>query len=73
MSPAEVKTIIKENDPVFATEDDIPAWGQSTVAKLVAKRAIQGSGTDAQGRALLNIPNSMLRVLVVNDRMGIYG
>jgi hypothetical protein len=73
MSPAEVKTIIKENDPVFATEDDIPAWGKSTVAKLVAKRAIQGSGTDAQGRALLNIPNSMLRVLVVNDRMGIYG
>lgn len=73
MSPAEVKTIIKESDPVYATEDDIPGWGKSTVAKLVARKALQGSGADAQGRALLNIPNSMLRVLVVNDRMGIYG
>lgn len=73
MSPAEVKTIIKENDPVYATENDIPDWGKSTVTKLVARKALQGSGTDAQGRALLNIPNSMLRVLVVNDRMGIYG
>ena len=73
MSPAEVKTIIKENDPVYATENDIPDWGKSTVTKLVARKALQGSGTDAQGRVLLNIPNSMLRVLVINDRMGIYG
>ena len=73
MTAAEVKSIIKENDPVYATENDIPDWGKSTVTKLVARKALQGSGADAQGRALLNIPNSMLRVLVINDRMGIYG
>lgn len=73
MTAAEVKAIINESNQVYATEDDIPEWGKSTVTKLVARKALQGSGTDAQGRALLNIPNSMLRVLVVNDRMGIYG
>ena len=50
-------------------------WATETVAKLIEHGTIRGSGlTDTQGRpADMNLSEDMLRVLVWNDREGLYG
>ena len=53
-------------EPIYKHIDDIPEWGLPTVQKLVDAKALLG---DAEG---LNIPYSMLRVLVILGRMGAY-
>lgn len=52
---------------VYKTLDDIPAWGKSTIEKLINKKALQG---DENGD--LNISNDLLRTLVIHDRLGLY-
>ena len=49
-------------------------WATETIAKLVEKGVIRGSGlTDTQGRpADMNLSEDMLRMLVWNDRAGLY-
>ena len=54
---------------------DMPEWAQSTVRKLADGGIIRGSGTamDEEGRpADLNLTEDMLRMLVWNDRAGVY-
>lgn len=58
--------IYKYADKVYNTIDEVPSWGKSTVEKLINKGALTG---DENG---LNISYTMLRMLVINDRMGIY-
>lgn len=61
--------------PAYEEEDDvmryqkiseIPSWGKETVEKLIDKGIIQGN---TKG---LDISDDMLRVLVWNDRAGLY-
>lgn len=52
---------------VYATYDDIPAFGRATIKKLMEAGALKG---DTSGK--INIPHEILRAFVINDRMGIY-
>lgn len=52
----------------YTTIKDIPAWALPTVEKLIAHGSLKG---DANGN--LNLDRNMLRLLVINDREGLYG
>ena len=68
MTADEVKRLIEQSKTTYATVDAVPDWGRATVEKLVKKGWLQGEENGA-----LNLPDEMLRVLVINDRSGIYG
>lgn len=63
------KTEEKDDDDmvIYKTLSDVPSWGQATVKKLMAKGYLEGTGEG------LNLEHNMLRVLVINDRAGLYG
>lgn len=46
--------------------EEIPNWAKATVSKLVLKGVISGTKDG------LNLTDDMLRILVINDRMGLY-
>ena len=54
--------------------DNCP-WATETIAKLIDRGIIKGNGVkDEQGRpADMDLSRDMLRVLVMNDRAGLYG
>ncbi|MDR1116736.1 MAG: N-acetylmuramoyl-L-alanine amidase [Oscillospiraceae bacterium] len=52
---------------VYNNYDDLPEWGRETVKKLMDRGALIG---DEKGSLALSY--EMLRVLVINDRMGLY-
>ena len=52
---------------IYKTYEEIPDWGKPTVKKLMDKGLLQGTGDG------LNLEHNMLRVLVINDRAGLYG
>ncbi len=54
-------------EPVYQYGVSLPDWGAATVYKLVNKGFLEGEAPDN-----LNLSESMLRVLVVNDRAGLY-
>lgn len=56
---------------VYKTFEEIPQWGKATVEKLIEKKALTGTTSDT--RASLNMSHDMLRILVINDRVGLYG
>lgn len=57
----------EEGDEVrYQKISEIPSWGKETVEKLIDKGIIQGN---TKG---LDISDDMLRVLVWNDRAGLY-
>ena len=47
--------------------DEVPVWGKATVQKLMDKGYLLG------GDAGLGLTEDMLRLLVINDRAGVYG
>ena len=49
-------------------DDNMPEWAKPTVNKLMRKGHLKG---DDEGK--LNLDDNMLRILVINDRAGIYG
>lgn len=49
-------------------DDNMPEWAKPTITKLVNKGYLKG---DNEGK--LNLDDNMLRILVINDRAGIYG
>ena len=51
---------------IYKTYEDVPDWGKPTVKKLMDKGLLQGTGDG------LNLEHNMLRVLVINDRAGLY-
>lgn len=67
---AEFKERLKESDTVtvYKTIKDIPAFALPTVKKLIAHGSLKG---DTAGN--LNLSYDMLRLLVINDREGLYG
>lgn len=62
------KNIEKEDDGmVYKYYKDMPVWAQPTVSKLVKLGYIVG-----EGDGVLNLSDGMLKVLVINDRAGLY-
>ena len=58
-----------ENRMIYAwVDDNMPDWAKPTITKLMAKGYLKG---DEEGK--LNLDDNMLRMLVINDRAGIYG
>lgn len=58
--------VYKYRDEVYNTVDEVPEWGKATVNKLISKGILEG---DEKG---LNLSYTLLRMLVMNDRAGIY-
>ena len=57
------------NPMIYAwVDDNMPEWAKPTITKLMAKGYLKG---DEEGK--LNLDENMLRMLVINDRAGIYG
>jgi hypothetical protein len=58
-----------EHKMIYAwVDENMPDWAKPTITKLMAKGYLKG---DEEGK--LNIDDNMLRMLVINDRAGIYG
>ncbi|MCR4719783.1 MAG: peptidoglycan recognition protein family protein [Firmicutes bacterium] len=58
-----------EHKMIYAwVDDNMPEWAKPTITKLINKGYLKG---DEEGK--LNIDDNMLRMLVINDRAGIYG
>ena len=62
---AEISDMPKER--IYHYSVELPEWAASTIQKLVDKGIYQGS-SDAD----LNLPETLMRVLVINDRAGLY-
>lgn len=62
----EVPTV--EEPKTYRRLSDVPDWARPTIQKLVDKGFLQGT---ADGN--LNLNDAMCRLLVVNDRAGLYG
>ena len=52
---------------VYDSIDEVPEWGKATIKKLVDKGYLKGNGKG------LDLSDDLLRVLVINDRAGMYG
>lgn len=64
---AEVNSL--KNKMIYAwVDDNMPSWARPTITKLMHKGYLKG---DNEGK--LNLDENMLRMLVINDRAGIYG
>ena len=58
-----------KNKMIYAwVDDNMPDWAKPTVTKLMRKGYLKG---DNEGKLMLD--DNMLRILVINDRTGIYG
>ena len=66
MTKEEVLEIVKESRKTYETIQEVPAFAQDTVRKLMDKNLLQGEGDG------LGLSYDLLRVLVINDRAGLY-
>lgn len=64
---AELDAVKNSREKIYHYGVDLPDWGAATIYKLMEKGIFKGEAADD-----LNLPESMLRVLVVNDRAGLY-
>lgn len=62
------KEMEKTMEKVYNTLAEIPDWGKAVVEKLLKKGSLKGVNEKGD----LNINELMLRILVVNDREGLY-
>ena len=71
MTEKEVRELLEEYLPKteptkYDTIQEVPEWGRPTVQKLMDKNLLQGEGDG------LGLTYDLLRVLVINDRAGLY-
>ena len=57
----------EENDMRYNTVAECPKWAQKTIQKLIDKGFLSGDGKN------LDLSHDMVRMLVINDRAGVYG
>lgn len=63
----EIESLRDKQEIVYHYTVTVPEWGRPTIQKLLDKGLYKGvSASD------LNLPESLLRVLVINDRAGLY-
>jgi hypothetical protein len=51
---------------------DVPEWGRPSVQKCIDNGFMSGTGKEPDGRIIVNISADLLRVIVLNDRLGLY-
>lgn len=71
MTEKEVREMLEEylpqNEPAkYDTLQEVPDWAKPTIQKLMGKGVLQGEGDG------LGLTYDLLRVLVINDRSGLY-
>ena len=67
MTEKEVRELLEATLPAtYESIEEVPAWGQQTVRKLMDKSLLQGEGDG------LGLSYDLLRILVINDRAGLY-
>ena len=57
----------KTKEKVYNYNIELPDWGRPTIEKLLANGLYKG-----ESESNLNLPESLLRTLVINDRAGLY-
>lgn len=57
----------EEEMTIYAKRADVPAWGKTTVDKLINKGLMVG-----EGDGKINVEHNMLRTLVILDRAGVF-
>lgn len=62
-----VETLVLEKERVYHYTAELPEWARPTVQKLLDKGFYAGA-SDSD----LNLPESLMRNLVINDRAGLY-
>lgn len=62
-----VAILEREKEKIYHYSAELPDWAAPTIDKLVKSGIYQGSSN-----ADLNLPESLMRVLVINDRAGLY-
>lgn len=58
--------IEEEKEVRYTNLNEVPTWGKPTIQKLLTLGFLQGDGNN------LNLTEDMVRLLVINDRAGIY-
>lgn len=71
MTKEEVKAIVAEvleerEEKIYNTVEEVPDWARPTVQKLVDQKRLLGTGEG------LGLDYTTLRILVINDRIGMY-
>lgn len=56
---------LKAQNPVYNKLEDIPEWGRKSVEKAISRGYVKGSS-----ESNLNLPETMVREIVILDRMG---
>jgi N-acetylmuramoyl-L-alanine amidase len=62
-----VESLEKSTEKVYNYTIEIPEWGRPTIQKLLDKGLYKGASESD-----LNLPENLLRTLVINDRAGLY-
>ena len=63
----QMQRLMDAQDVIYHYTQSVPDWGRPTVQKLLDKGLYKGA-SDSD----LNLPETLLRVLVINDRAGLY-
>ena len=66
MTREEVIQILNEQKTIYDTIEQVPDWAKPTIQNLIDKGVLQGEGDG------LGLTYDLTRVLVINDRSGIY-
>lgn len=66
MTREEVIQILNEQKTIYDTIEEVPEWASPTIQKLMDKGYLEGEGEK------LGLTYDLARVLVVNDRAGLY-
>jgi hypothetical protein len=62
-----IENLEKSTEKVYNYTKDVPEWGRPTIQKLLDRGLYKGA-SDSD----LNLPENLLRTLVINDRAGLY-
>ena len=64
---AKIEKLENSTEKVYHYTMEIPEWGRPTIQKLLDKGLYKGASESD-----LNLPENLLRTLVINDRAGLY-
>ena len=62
-----IESVEKSTEKIYHYTVDVPEWGRPTIQKLLDKGLYKG-----ESESDLNLTESLLRTLVINDRAGLY-
>ena len=64
---AQVEKLTEEKERVYHYTEELPDWAKPTIQKLLDKKLFAGASESD-----LDLPETLARVLVINDRAGVY-